>query len=43
MHWYSTLLLADVLARIDGHPVQRLNQLLPWNWRSAIRHVDQAA
>src|SRR5665213_1362773 len=35
--------LADVLARIAGHPVQRLHQLLPWNWRTGIRPVDQAA
>jgi hypothetical protein len=35
--------LADVLDRIAEHPVQRLDELLPWNWRSAIRNVDQAA
>ena len=26
--------LADVLARIAGHPAQKINKLMPWNWRN---------
>jgi hypothetical protein len=26
--------LADVLARINDHNVQKLHQLLPWNWKN---------
>ena len=36
--------LADVLARIADHPAQRLDGLLPWNWRpAAVGALPQAA
>jgi hypothetical protein len=28
--------LADMLARINDHNIQNLDQLLPWNWKAAL-------
>ncbi|MER8752196.1 transposase, partial [Mesorhizobium sp. M1050] len=35
--------LADVLARLPAYPAHRIDDLLPWNWRSAKLRTQPAA
>lgn len=32
--------LADVIARIADHPLNQINELLPWNWRPGLARPD---
>jgi hypothetical protein len=34
--------LADVLARLPGHPARHIDDLLPWNWHSQAPTIAAA-
>ncbi len=35
--------LADILDRINDHKINRLDELLPWNWAPVVMQSSQAA
>jgi transposase len=35
--------LADVLAKLPDHPAQRIDELMPWNWKAQISAAAQAS
>ncbi len=35
--------LADVLARLNDHPIRDIDELLPWKWRATREPVSHAA
>ncbi len=32
--------LADILARIVGHPAKKIDELLPWNWQESRKNAQ---
>jgi transposase len=35
--------LADVLAKLPDHPAQRIDELMPWNWKAEISAAAQVS